>query len=115
VDVSVQGTRVGSSVRLDIVGVRRAVAEDRAFEDPRAWKVSARAGNTPLQHVVNGSARVTREPSGEVHWDIHVAFSVAFVVPPEFATLTVHIEPPGAAVLEQTLDIMVEGGATATH
>lgn len=108
IEVSVEGTRVGNSVRLDITGFGRHRPAEHAMEQYKNWTVETLAGETTLERLVNGSMKVERFTVGNPRdgiWDIQVRFSMAFAVPPEHDKVTVHVTGPESKQSKHTLDI----------
>ncbi len=105
---SVSATRVGSAVRLAIVGDARGHTEDGPFEKPDSWNIRCWLGTKELRRVVNGSAKVRRRPVGAMdqqRWDVTVNYSVAFEVPASAAKIRVKIEGPDAVPFNQQVAI----------
>ncbi len=106
IELEVQGTRVGQSVRLDVTGIGRGHLEGGIFEDPSTWSVRAFADGHPLQHLVNGPVQVARDPAGRAdgdQWDITVRFSMVFAMPEQSREVEVQIAAPNAAPYQTTL------------
>lgn len=115
IEISVQTTRLGGSVRVDITGVGRRRPERHAMEEPRNWMVRAMAGDQILKRMVNGSVRVARNPIGRGDtgfWDITVVFSMAFAVPLDARAMTLHILAPESKPVEITVEL--EPASTGT-
>jgi hypothetical protein len=111
VEVQVQATRVGNSVRLDITGVGRRRPERHAMEYPRNWTILVKVGEEILERTVNGSVRVARHPVGRVDsglWDITVMFTVAYAVPGPAKAMIVRIQAPESEPFETTLEVAAE-------
>jgi hypothetical protein len=107
VEVSIQASKLGQSLRLDIAGVARGHGEGEAVEDPTRWQVSAESGGAALARMVNGPVRVDRQPVGDTYnnrWDIHVRFSVAFAIPQDAREVRVRVEPPGSEPVDLLID-----------
>ena len=97
VRVKLAAKRFGSSLRVDIIGLGRAVSEGEEFEDPDTWKIRAKLGNRELPRLVNGPVRIERNPVGDYYdelWDTTVRFSVAFELPESAEKVRVVVAPP---------------------
>lgn len=107
VEVSIQASKLGQSLRLDIAGVARGHGEGEAVEDPTQWRVSAESGGELLARMVNGPVRVDRQPVGDVYgnrWDVRVRFSVAFAIPEDAREVRVRVEPPQSEAVDLLID-----------
>ncbi len=108
IQVEVAAQRTGRSLRLEITGIGRGHEEGEPFENPETWAVSASVNGAPLKHILNGPARVDREPVGHAYgsqWNVFVRFSVAFAIDPEATHVDIRVAPPGAKAHEDRLEV----------
>jgi hypothetical protein len=102
--ITVESTRVGAALRLDIVVAGEGAAGGRPFEQPDRWSIVASQADRPLNRLVNGSTEVERVENSESGWDSVVRFNMVFelgdsspvtvvLTPPDGAPVTREIEP----------------------
>jgi hypothetical protein len=106
IEIDVAARRAGTALHIDVTGTGRGHAEREAFENPERWVVRVRAGDLDLRRVLNGPARIAREPVGHPRfgqWDVVVRFSLAFALPADATAVRVYVEAPEAAPYETTI------------
>jgi hypothetical protein len=109
IEVSIQASKLGQSLRLDIAGIARGHGEGEPVEDPERWRVSAESGGEVLARMVNGPVRVDREPVGDAYgdrWDVHIRFSVAFAIPEDAREVRIRVVPPESPPVDLRIDAL---------
>lgn len=107
VEVSVQATKLGQSLRLDIAGIARGYGEAEPVEDPTQWQVEVESEGQALARMVNGPVRVDRQPVGDDYndrWDVHVHFTVAFAIPEHAREVRVRVAAPESDPVDLLID-----------
>ena len=109
VDIAVKAQRSGHSLVVHVQGIGRGHQSGQQLENPKAWLVSASYdGTAPLQQVLAGPAKVSREPAGAAmgtQWNIEVEFMVAFALPDRAGTVTLRVQAPSGEVADSKIPI----------
>ncbi len=97
-DIEVDASRNGQALHVRVMGLGKGKRPGTVFEKSTAWRVRATSGGSELQRLVNGSARVTRNPVGhpaDNRWDVEIRFDTAFKLPPQAKKSVVWVQAPG--------------------
>lgn len=94
---------------VNVQGIGRGHQSGQQLEDPKAWHISANYdGNAPLQQVLAGPAKVSREPAGAAlgnQWNIEIRFMVAFALPDRAGTVALRVQAPSGEIDKREIPI----------
>ena len=109
VDIQVEAVRSGHSLVVNVQGIGRGHQSGQKLENPKAWHISANYdGNAPLQQVLAGPAKVSREPTGAAlgdQWNIEIQFMVAFALPDRAGTVALRVQAPSGEIDKRKIPI----------
>jgi hypothetical protein len=108
VELTLRARRVGASLSVEVEGRSAIRLDDRAFADPKQWRVRVENETGELQRLVNGPSKVAREQvlvDGEKRWDTVVTFNVVYAVPEVADRVDVSVSAPNGETVSRSIAI----------